>query len=95
MRIQEVWNNIKHTACMNAESFQSCLTLCDTMVCSLQSFSVHGIFQARILEWVAMPSSKASSLLRDGTHVSCGSCIAGEFFTAEPPGKPTEQSNNI
>ena len=35
---------------------QSCLTLCDTMDCSLPGFSVHGIFQARILEWVAFPS---------------------------------------
>jgi len=45
-----------------------------------------GIFQARILEWVAMPSSKGSSRLRDRTHVPCDSCIAGRFFTAEPPG---------
>ena len=35
---------------------QSCLTLSDTMDCSLPGFSVHGIFQARILEWVAFPS---------------------------------------
>ena len=37
---------------------QSCLTLCDPMECSLTSSSVHGIFQVRILEWVAMPSSR-------------------------------------
>ena len=35
---------------------QSCLTLCDPMDCSLPASSVHGIFQARILEWVAIPS---------------------------------------
>ena len=43
-----------------------------------------GILQARILEWVAMPSSKGSSLPWDRARVSC---IAGKFFTAEPPGK--------
>ena len=40
---------------------QSCLTLCDLMDCSPLGSSVHGIFQARILEWVAMPSSRGSS----------------------------------
>ena len=46
---------------------------------SLQpGFSVHGILQARILEWVAMPSSRGSSRSRDWTQVSC---IAGRFFT--------------
>ena len=43
-----------------------------------------GILQARILEWVAMPSSRGSSELRDGTRISCVSCIPAEFFTAEP-----------
>ena len=47
-----------------------------------------GILQARILEWDAMPSSKGSSQPRNRTHVSCGCCIAGQFFTTEPPGKP-------
>ena len=46
------------------------------------------ILQARILEWVAMSSSRGSSQLRDQTHVSWGSCIAGRFLTTEPPGKP-------
>ena len=40
---------------------KSCLTLCDSMAYSLPGSSVHGIFQARILEWVAMPSSRGSS----------------------------------
>ena len=40
---------------------QSCLTLCDPMVCSLPGFYVHGIFQARILGWVAIPFSGGSS----------------------------------
>ena len=44
---------------------QSCLTLCDSMDCSPPGPSVHGTFQARILEWVAMPSSKESSQPRN------------------------------
>ena len=50
--------------------------------------SVHGILQARILEWVAIPPSRGSSRPRDRTRVSCVSSTAGRVFTAEPPGKP-------
>ena len=57
---------------------QSCLTLCDRMDYSIPGSSIHGIFQARILEWVAISYSRGSSWSRDGT---CISCIAGEFFT--------------
>ena len=55
------------------------------MDCSPLGSFVHGILQVRILEWVAMLSSRGSSQPRDGTQVSC---IAGRFSTAEPPGKP-------
>ena len=51
---------------------QSCLTLCDPM-----DYTVHGILQARILEWVAIPFSRGSSQPRDQTQVSR---IAGKFF---------------
>ena len=61
---------------------------CNPMHCSPPGSSVHGIFQTRILEWVAMPSSRGSSWPSDQTHVSCGSCIAGGFFTTVPLGKP-------
>ena len=44
---------------------QLCLTLCDTMDCSPPDSSVHGIHQAKILEWVAMPFSRGSSQARD------------------------------
>ena len=44
--------------CMNAKLLQSILTLCDPMDCSLPGLSVHVIFQARILKWIAMPSSR-------------------------------------
>ena len=54
---------------------QSCLILCDPMDCSLPGSSVHKIIPARILEWVAISSSRGSSWPRDRTHVSCGSCI--------------------
>ena len=64
---------------------QSCPTLCDPMDCSPPGSSVPGILQARVLEWVAMFSSRGSSQSSDRTH---DSCIAGGFFAAEPPGKP-------
>ena len=54
------------------------------MDCSLPGSSVHGILQARILEWVAFLFSRGSSWPRDRTWVCC---IAGRFFTTEPPGK--------
>ena len=64
---------------------QSSLTLCDPMDCSPPGSSVHGILHARILEWVAMSSSKGSSQPRDKTQTSH---IACRFFTAESQGKP-------
>ena len=54
---------------------QSCPTLCDPMNYSLLGSSVHEILQARIPEWVSMPSSRESSWPRDQTCVSCISCI--------------------
>ena len=70
------------------EVAQSCPTLCDSMDCSLQGFSVHGIFQARILEWVAISFPRGASRPRDRTRVSC---IVGRCFTIwatrEAPGK--------
>ena len=47
---------------------QSCPTLCDAMDCSLPGSSIHEILQARILEWVALPSSRGSSWPRDWTR---------------------------
>jgi len=64
-------------ACMSAKSLQSCPNLCDPVDYCLPGSIVHGILQARILEWVAMPFSRGSSHPRDGTHVSVSyvSCI--------------------
>ena len=47
--------------CVHAKLLQLCLTLCDPMDCSLPGSSVHGALQARLLEWVALPSSRGSS----------------------------------
>ena len=55
------WWATVHAAATAAKSLQSCLTLCDPKDPSLEGSSVHGILQARILEWVAMHSSRGSS----------------------------------
>jgi len=60
---------------------QSCLTLCNSLDCSLPGSSAHRILQARILERVAISFSRESSQPRDQTQISCVSCIAGRFFT--------------
>ena len=61
-----------------SEVVQLCPTLCDPMDCNRPGCSVHGILQARILEWVAVPFSRGSSWPSE----AC--------FTAEPPGKPED-----
>ena len=58
---------------------QLCLTLCDTMDCSLPGSSVHKILQARILEWVAIPFSKASSRPRDWPRL-CSSLVSEQVL---------------
>ena len=60
-----------------SEVAQSCLTLCNHMDCSLPGSSIHGIFQATVLEWVAISFSRGSSQPRDRTQVSR---IAGRRF---------------
>ena len=61
-----------------SEVVRSCQTLCDPMNCSLPGSSVHGIYQARILEWVAICFSREFSQLREWTWVSC--IAGGSFF---------------
>ena len=66
------YNNCKCICTLHAaaaKSLQSCPTLCDPIDGSPPGSSVHGILQARTLEWVAMPSSKGSSQPRDQTHI--------------------------
>ena len=73
----------------------SCLTIVSNslgpMDCSPLGSSFHGILQARILEWIAVPCSRGSSQPRDQTCISCSSCTAGGFFTAEPLKKPRKE----
>ena len=57
------------------------------MDCSPAGFSVHGNLQARILKWIAMPSSRGYSQPRDRTQVSC--IASGATFPSEPQGKPS------
>ena len=71
-------NSVKVHSLKVKEVTQSCLILCDPMDCSLPGSSVHGIFQERVLEWVAISFSRGSSWPRDRTQVSC---TAGRRFT--------------
>ena len=68
----EIWNMVQMKS--EVKVAQSCLTLCDPM-----DYIIHGILQARILEWVAFPFSRGSSQPRDRTQVFH---IAGGFFTS-------------
>ena len=88
---------------MRAKSIQSCLvtqlclTLCDQLDCCPPGFSVHEIFQGRILEGVAISFSRGSSRHRDWTCVSSVSCFAGGFFICRAVGhvqlyNPTDYS---
>ena len=63
--------------------FHGVATPCDPMDCSLPGSSVHGILQARLLEWVAMPFSKGSSWPRDQTMSLWSPTLAGGLFTTE------------
>ena len=72
MTLAYTWHLVKWS-----EVAQPCPTLCDPRDCSLQGSTVHGIFQARVLEWVAITFSRGSSWPRDRTQVSC---IAGRHF---------------
>ena len=89
-----MYDNARHIVLSLSSIFQSCLILCDPIDCSLPGSSAHWIFQARILEWVAISYSRKYSRPRDRICVSCVSCIGGGFFTTGPPGKPTCNTNH-
>ena len=72
------WDALIHLTDGWSEVAQSCPTLCYPMDCSLPGSSVHGIFQARVLEWVAISFSRVSSWPRDRNWVSR---IVGRHFT--------------
>ena len=67
---------------------QSLQTLCDPMNCGSLGSSVHGILQARAVEWGALPCSRGSSRSRDRT---CTSCITGGFFNPRATGEVAHQ----
>ena len=67
---------------------QSCPGLCNPMDCSPPGSSVHGIFQARILAWIAIFFSRGSSWPRDWTESLVSPALAGGFFTTGPLGMP-------
>ena len=75
-----------------SEVAQSCPTLCNPMDYSLPGSSVHGIFQARVLEWVAISFSRGSSRPRDRTQVSC---TAGRHFTIWDTRKALQNIKNV
>ena len=69
-------------AVCSAKLLQFCPNVCDPMDCSLPASSIHGMLQARILEWVAMPSCRGSSQCRDWAWISYMFCIIRwVFFT--------------
>ena len=70
-----IWSEVWVVACVRAKLLKSCPTLCNPMDCSLPGSSIHGILQARVLEWIAMPSSRGSSWPRDPADVSYVPCI--------------------
>ena len=80
-----IWSSCSFKFYAKCVCAQSCLTLCDPMDCSPPSSSVYGISWQNTGN--TMSSFRASSWPRDQTSISHISCIAGGFFTAEPPGK--------
>ena len=80
-RIFYIQDHVSCKCAVCAKSRFSCVQLCNPVEHSLPGSSVHGILQAGILEWVAMRSSGGSSQPRDGTCVSCVSCVGRGVFT--------------
>ena len=85
--------------CVCAKLLQSCLTLCVHMDCSPPGSSVHGVLQARILEWVATLFFGGSSQTKDEPASVLSCALAGEFFTTnatwEAPHPRTNQHQKI
>ena len=79
----EVWYIYIYAAATGAKSLQSCPTLCDPVDSSPPGSSVHEILQARILEWVAVSSSRGPSQPKDWTHISYVSCTGRWVVTMD------------
>ena len=85
--VQEVFAGSCECVCVCVDVAQLCPTLCDPM-----DSTVHGILQARVLEWVAVPFSRVSSHPRDWTQISR---IAGRFFTSWATGNPNHVPDTV
>ena len=72
---------LTHSSVCVCTCIQSCPTLWDPLDCSPPGSSVHRIFQARILEWVAISSYRGSSRSRNQTHISCVTCIVRQILS--------------
>ena len=77
---------------MEVLAAQSCQTLCDLMDCSLPGSSVHGILWERILEWIAIPSSRR---LPDPGLEPRSLALQADSLPFEPPGKPRNQPRDF
>ena len=91
-QLDELHEHFKYCVCSVTKS---CPTLCDPVDCSLPGSSVHGILQARILEWIAIFSSRGYSRLRDQTLISEVFCISRQILyhwtpweAFQMPGRP-------
>ena len=78
--------------CMHAKLLESCLTLCSPTDCSPPGSSVHGILQARILEWVSISFSRGSSCSRGWTHCPMSPASASDSLPLSHLGSPTSAS---
>ena len=90
---QEHWNGLPFPSPMHeseSEVAQSCSTLSDPMDCSLPGFSVHGIFQARVLEWGAIAFSRPTLLRRCNSPVPAAPCRILPTGGARGPAEPRE-----
>ena len=80
---------MKNENILHPKLLQLCLTLCDPMDCRPSDSSVFGILKAKILEWVSMPSYRASPWFGDPTYISCVSYIGKQgSLPLSSPGKP-------
>ena len=77
-----------------SEVAQSCPTLCDPMDCSLPGSSIHGIFQARVSEWVAISFPRGSSQPRDRTQVYLPA-LQADALLPELPGKDAKEERRV
>ena len=92
------WRKTTNSLCVYSKLLQSCLTLWDPMDCILPGFSVHGILQTRILEWVVSSFSRGSSQPRKQTYISYVYCtgrwiLYQLWYLGSPKASPSSSWN--